>query len=339
MLQDAAITPCGWKPQPLPKNNGENHTRWRFDKPCPRPHDARVYEPRRPEPQEPEHPTHAESFKERMWRVVFEAETPGGKLFDVALLWVIGLSVLAVMLESVEAIRLEYHDILIAAEWVFTVIFTLEYLLRIWLVRRPLRYIFSFYGIVDLLSCLPSYLALIFAGGSHFAVIRLLRLLRMFRVLKMVNHVRGGETIMRGLLASRAKITVFFFAMLIFAMIAGTLIYLVESGVEGTKFTNIPISVYYAIVSITTVGYGDLSAATPLGQLITSMMVLAGYAIIAVPTGIVASDMVKHALESNHTSEACPGCGMHGHLVDAVFCRKCGERLKKDRGDEDDLTG
>ncbi len=132
---------------------------------------------------------------------------------------------------------------------------------------------------------------------------------------------------MQGLMASRAKITVFFFAMLIFAMIAGTLIYIVESGVEGTKFTSIPVSVYYAIVSITTVGYGDLTATTPVGQLITAMMVLSGYAIIAVPTGIVASDMVRQVLDSNHSSEACPGCGMHGHLTDSVYCRKCGEKL------------
>ena len=267
------------------------------------------------------------SFKERLWSIIFEAETPSGKFFDVALLWVIGLSVLAIMLESVEAIAIKYGQILTIAEWCFTIIFTLEYLLRIWLVRRPLRYIFSFYGIVDLLSCLPAYIELLIVGGNHFAVIRLLRLLRMFRVLKMVNHVRGAEVIMRGLLESRAKITVFFFAMLIFAMIAGTLIYIVENGVEGTQFSNIPISIYYAIVSITTVGYGDLTAATPLGKMITSMIVLAGYAIIAVPTGIVAGDMVRQAMQTNHTSEACPGCGTHGHLIDANFCRKCGEAL------------
>ena len=267
------------------------------------------------------------SFRQWLWRVVFEAETPTGKFFDIALLWVIALSVLAVMLESVDAVAATYHDILIIAEWVFTIIFTIEYLLRIWLVRRPIRYIFSFYGIVDLLSCLPSYLALIFAGGSHFAVIRLLRLLRMFRVLKMVHHVRGADTILRGLAASRAKITVFFFAMLIFAMIAGTLIYIVESGVPGTNFTSIPVSIYYAIVSITTVGYGDMTVQTSLGQLITSFMVLAGYAIIAVPTGIVAGDMVREAMKQDATTDACPGCGVHGHLLDAVYCRKCGDKI------------
>lgn len=275
---------------------------------------------------EPE-PTHS-SFKERLWAIIFEAETPSGKFFDVALLYVIAISVLAVMLESVESISNRFHQIFLIIEWSCTIIFTLEYILRIWLVRRPKNYIFSFYGLVDLLSCLPSYLALIFTGGSHFIVIRILRLLRMFRVLKMIGHVRGANTIMKGLMASRQKITVFFFAMLIFAMLAGTLIYIVESGVEGTSFTSIPVSIYYAIVSITTVGYGDLVAQTILGRMITALMVLAGYAIIAVPTGIVASDMVREALHPDESSDACPGCGVHGHLNDANFCRKCGESLE-----------
>ncbi len=269
------------------------------------------------------------SLKHRLWEIVFEAETPAGKFFDIALLYLIAASVLAVMLESVDAVEVQYGTLLIIFEWIFTIIFTLEYVLRIWLVRRPANYIFSFYGLVDLMSCLPSYLALIFAGSSHFAVIRLLRLLRMFRILKMVGHVRGANTIMRGLAASRAKITVFFFAMIIFAMIAGTLMYIVESNVAGTSdFTSIPVGIYYAIVSITTVGYGDITAHTPLGQLLTSLMVLAGYAIIAVPTGIVAGDMVREAMRPDETSDACPGCGVHGHLADAIYCRKCGERLQ-----------
>ena len=269
-------------------------------------------------------------LKERIWKIIFEAETPTGKVFDVLLLWFIAASVLAVMLESVGSIRLEYGRILYIAEWVFTIIFTIEYFLRIWLVRKPWKYIFSFYGIVDLLSCLPSYISLIFAGSNHFAVIRLLRLLRMFRVLKMVTHVRGADTILRGLAASKAKITVFFFAMLIFAMLTGTLIYIVETGVEGTDFTSIPISIYYAIISITTVGYGDITVHTPLGQLLTSLIVLAGYAIIAVPTGIVAGDMVREAMKQDETTDACPSCGTHGHLFDASYCRKCGEKFDKE---------
>ncbi|MDG1358319.1 MAG: ion transporter [Akkermansiaceae bacterium] len=268
------------------------------------------------------------SLKNKLWEIIFEAETPSGKFFDVALLWVIGASVLAVMLESVASIDLRYHKQLATAEWVFTIIFSIEYLLRIWLVRRPMKYIFSFYGIVDLLSCLPSYVALAFGGGTPYAVIRLLRLLRMFRVLKMVSHVRGANTIMRGLAASRAKITVFFFAVLILAMIAGTLMFIVESNQEGTSFTNIPVSIYYSIVTITTLGFGDITPHTALGQFFTSIMVLAGYAIIAVPTGIVTSDMIKVAMRPDETTDACPGCGIHGHLPDASYCRKCGESLE-----------
>jgi len=273
-------------------------------------------------------PSNKLTFKEKLWEIIFEAETPSGKFFDVALLWLIGASVLAVMLESVASIDQRYRMQLATAEWVFTIIFTIEYFLRIWLVRRPLKYIFSFYGIVDLLSCLPSYIALAFGGGTPYAVIRLLRLLRMFRVLKMISHVRGANTIMRGLAASRAKVTVFFFAVLILAMIAGTLMFIVEGKHEGTSFTNIPVSIYYSIVTITTLGFGDITPQTALGQFFTSIMVLAGYAIIAVPTGIVTSDMIRVAMRPDETTDACPGCGIHGHLPDASFCRKCGESLE-----------
>lgn len=277
--------------------------------------------------QTPDPSANEKPIKQRIWEIIFEAETPAGKYFDIALLWLIAASVGVVMLESVDPLQNEYHNFLIISEWIFTIVFSVEYILRIWLVRKPWSYIFSFYGLVDLLSCLPGYIALIFAGSSHFAIIRILRLLRMFRVLKMVGHVQGAHTIMRGLAASRAKITVFFTAVLIFAVMAGTLIYIVESGIENTQFTNIPVSIYYAIVSITTVGYGDITVITPLGKVITSLMVLAGYAIIAVPTGIVAGDMVREAMRQDETTDACPGCGVHGHLRDAHFCRKCGEQL------------
>jgi voltage-gated potassium channel len=267
-----------------------------------------------------------ESLKERLWRIVFEAETPLGKSFDVILLWAIVLSVLAVSLESVDSIREEHGQILKLAEWGFTILFTAEYILRIALVRRPFRYVTSFYGIVDLLSCLPTYLAILLPGAHSLMVIRILRLLRMFRVLKMVSHVRGGETIMRGLIHGRAKIFVFFFTVFLFSVLAGTLMYLVESGEEGTHFTNIPISIYYAIVSITTVGYGDMVAITTIGKMLTAVYVLTGYAIIAVPTGIVTSELLKSHF-GDPTSDACPGCGAHGHLPDAKYCRKCGDKL------------
>jgi len=267
-----------------------------------------------------------ESLKERLWRIIFEAETPMGKAFDVVLLWAIVLSVVAVMLESVESIDARHRATLRAFEWGFTILFTIEYLLRIFLVRRPLRYILSFYGIVDLLSCIPTYLSLFMGGAHSLLVIRILRLLRMFRVLKMVGHVRGGEVIMRGLMQSRAKIFVFFFSVLLFAILAGTLMYLAESGEPDTQFTNIPISIYYAIVSITTVGYGDLVATTVIGKFLTSFFVLSGYAIIAVPTGIVTSELIKSHF-GDQTSGACQGCGVHGHLPDANYCRRCGEKL------------
>lgn len=267
-----------------------------------------------------------ESLKERLWRVIFEAETPMGKAFDVVLLWAIVLSVVAVMLESVASIDAKYHTTLKAFEWGFTILFTIEYLLRIFLVRHPLKYMRSFFGIVDLLSCIPTYLGLFIGGAHSLMVIRILRLLRMFRVLKMVGHVRGGQVIMRGLLQSRAKIFVFFFSVLLFAILAGTLMYLAESGEPNTQFTNIPISIYYAIVSITTVGYGDIVATTITGKFLTSFFVLSGYAIIAVPTGIVTSELIKSHF-GDHTSEACQGCGIHGHLPDAKYCRCCGDKL------------
>jgi voltage-gated potassium channel len=270
-------------------------------------------------------PEEEESLRERLWKIVFEAETPVGKAFDVVLLGAIVLSVIAVMLESVSSISDEWGTQLRAAEWFFTGLFTFEYFLRIALVRRPFRYMRSFYGVVDLLSCLPSYLALFFAGSHSLLVIRILRLLRMFRILKMMSHVKGADTIMRGLAASRAKITVFFVSVFLFAVLAGTVMYLVESDEPGTEFTSIPMGIYYAIVSITTVGYGDIVATSVLGKFVTSVLVLAGYAIIAVPTGIVTAGMMK--VQGDTTTDACPSCGVHGHLPDAKFCRRCGENL------------
>lgn len=264
-------------------------------------------------------------LRERLWEVIFEAETRSGKAFDVILLWAIVFSVLAVMLESIDHIRITYGAQLYALEWCFTVLFMCEYFLRIWLVRRPRRYIFSFFGIVDFLSWIPSFLALFIAGSQSLLVIRILRLLRMFRVLKMIGHVRGANTILQGLAASRAKITVFFFAVLLFAVIVGTVTYLVENGHES-GFNNIPESVYWAIVTMTTLGYGDIAPVTVAGKFIASFTVLTGYAIIAVPTGIVSAEMVR-VQRQNETTAACPSCGSHGHLPDANYCRKCGEKF------------
>jgi voltage-gated potassium channel len=265
-------------------------------------------------------------FKQRIWEIVFEAETTAGRAFDVILLWMIGISVATIMIGTIPDIAAQHGHYFVVAEWFFTIVFTLEYFLRIWLVRRPVRYIFSFYGIVDLLSCIPTYVTLLDPTHTHFAVIRILRLLRMFRVLKMVHHVRGANMILRGLRAAQPKITVFFFTVLLLAVIFGTLMFLVEGAQPASRFDSIPISVYYAVVSITTVGYGDMVATTVAGKIVTTFLILLGYAIIAVPTGIVTSEMIA-ARQQDETTDACPSCGVHGHLLDAKYCRKCGDKL------------
>lgn len=265
-------------------------------------------------------------WRQRLWEIIFEAETPSGKAFDVALLWAIGLSVVAVMLDSVESIRVKWHRELYLAEWFFTIVFMLEYFLRMFLVRRASRYVFSFFGIVDLLSWIPSFLALAFANTQYVLVIRVLRLLRMFRVLKMVGHIRGADVIMRGLLESRAKITVFFFTMLLFAVVIGTSAYLLEYG-SDSGFDSIPVSIYWAIVTMTTLGYGDIAPVTVMGKMLAAFCVLTGYCIIAVPTGIVVGGIMSASSRRDETTDACPSCGVHGHLLDARFCRRCGEKL------------
>jgi voltage-gated potassium channel len=260
-----------------------------------------------------------------LWGIVFEAETPSGRFFDIALLYMIGASVLAVMAETVDSIQLQLGHGLEIAEWCFTILFTLEYLLRLWLSRRPLRYATSFFGVIDLLACLPTYFALMFASAQGFAVIRVLRLLRVFRILKMVNHLKGARLLIQGLHRARAKVTVFFTAVLLLCIIAGTLLYFVEGGEPNTDFTSIPISIYYAVVSVTTVGYGDIHVTTDLGRFITTIMILSGFAIIAVPSGIVTADVLRG--EVDESTDACPSCGVHGHLIDAAYCRRCGHSL------------
>jgi len=277
---------------------------------------------------EEQKPEEMSDFKNKVWEIIFEAETRSGKIFDVVLLWAIFFSVLAVMLETVQSVQADYGLLLNVVEWFFTIFFTVEYITRLWVTRRPLKYATSFFGIIDLLSCIPTYLALFVTGAHGFAVIRILRLLRMFRIFKMVQYVHGAHVITTGLRKSKAKITVFFFAVLLFSVIAGTLMYFVEGSVPGTKFTSIPVSIYYAIVSISTVGYGDITATTDLGRFLTTLMILGGYAVIAVPTGIVSSAMINAENPVDLSTDACPSCGVHGHLADAKYCRKCGEPMK-----------
>lgn len=265
------------------------------------------------------------SFRQKVWQVIFEAETLKGKVFDVTLLALIASSVLVVMLESVKSIDAEWHDLLYGLEWFFTVVFTIEYLTRLWVVRRPVKYATSFFGIVDLLSCLPMWISLFLPVSQSLLIIRVLRMLRIFRVFKMVRHVRGSQVLLRALYSSREKITVFFFAVVAFCIIAGCAMYLIESDQPGSGFTSIPESIYWAIVTISTVGFGDITPVTTLGKMLTSLCILVGYAIIAVPTGIIASALNDE--KGSPGTDACPSCGAHGHLDDARYCRKCGEKL------------
>ena len=275
-------------------------------------------------------PAHPErSFREHLRRIIFEADTPAGKAFDIALLWAIALSVIAVMLESVEAINARYGTYLRDAEWFFTILFTIEYIVRIAVVRKPRNYIFSFFGIIDLLACIPTYLTLFVTGTQALAVIRIVRILRVFRVLKMVRHLGEANVILNALLASRAKITVFLLGVLSIAVIMGSIVYMFENPVEGTTFTSIPRALYWAIVTLTTVGYGDISPTTVPGQCIAVLVMILGYAIIAVPTGIVSVEIQNEAARQRLlSSRCCPHCTAEGHRPSAKFCYNCGGQLE-----------
>ncbi|MCT4630714.1 ion transporter [Winogradskyella sp.] len=269
--------------------------------------------------------------KKQNWRsklhiIIYEADTPKGKLFDVVLLFAIIASIVLVMLESVEWIDNKYHDILDISEWIITILFTIEYIARIVVVKKPIKYITSFYGIIDLLSTIPNYLTLFFAGSPPLVAFRALRLLRVFRVLKLTRYIGESTNFVRALKASRAKITVFLFFVVILCIILGTVMYLVESKESG--FTSIPRSVYWAIVTLTTVGYGDIAPITPLGQFIASIIMIMGYGIIAVPTGIVSSEMTKVSKKDVQTNtQSCPSCASEHHRDDAEFCHQCGHKL------------
>ena len=263
-------------------------------------------------------------WRERLHEIIFEAETPAGKAFDLALLVCIVASVATVLLESVASIRAQYGTLLRALEWGFTILFTAEYVLRLACVRRPLRYAGSFFGLVDLLAIVPTYLSVFVAGAQSLIVIRALRLLRIFRVLKLAHFVGEASMLRDALRASMRKITVFLGTVLTVVLIVGSLMYLVEG--EASGFTSIPQSMYWAIVTLTTVGYGDVAPQTVLGKLLASVVMILGYGIIAVPTGIVTVELA-HARRVPITTEACRDCGKGGHDSDADFCKFCGARL------------
>ncbi len=263
-----------------------------------------------------------------MYSIVFEADSRFGKIFDITIIVFILLSVAAVMLESVDEINKKYHTLLFITEWTITVLFTIEYVLRVVLVKKPLNYIFSFYGIIDILSVIPSYIGLFVTGSSGLGIIRVLRLLRIFRILKLSRYVKESNLLLRSLAASRTKLSVFLSAILTIVIIIGTIMYLIEGGENG--FTSIPRSVYWAIVTITTVGYGDIAPATSFGQLLASAVMLMGYAIIAIPMGIVSSEIVNQNNIKKISTHVCSDCLNEDNDVDAEFCKHCGTELTKD---------
>jgi voltage-gated potassium channel len=263
-------------------------------------------------------------MKTKLHEIIFEAETPAGKAFDIGLICTILLSVLVVMLESVAGIRQQNGQVLHATEWVFTMAFTIEYLLRLYCVGKPLRYAGSFYGMVDLLAIIPTYVSVFILGTQYLLVIRIIRILRVFRVLKLMQYWSEARILSHALRASRRKIFVFLYVVIILVIIIGSLMYLIEG--EKNGFTSIPRGIYWAIVTLTTVGYGDIAPATALGQTLAAIVMIIGYGIIAVPTGIVTAELARESLASLST-QACPACASEGHDTDAVYCKYCGVKL------------
>jgi voltage-gated potassium channel len=263
-------------------------------------------------------------WRDALYRIIFEADTPPGKAFDIVLVISITLSVLVVMLDSVASIHGKWSGVFFYLEWLFTIIFTLEYVARVISVSKATGYIFSFMGIVDLLSTLPSYIGLFMSAPTYTMSLRLLRLLRIFRVLKLAYYLEESAVMAHALAASRRKLLVFLLAILLLVVILGTLMFAVEGPENG--YTSIPESIYWAIVTLTTVGYGDIAPRTPMGQAIASLVMILGYAIIAVPTGIVTVELARSKAKQNIVI-ACPRCMLEGHAQDARYCRRCGERL------------
>jgi voltage-gated potassium channel len=263
-------------------------------------------------------------LRDRVHDVIFQHDAPIERAFDVAVIVAILASVVVVMLDSVASVAARWGPALLAAEWALTIVFTIEYLLRVWSTRDRTGYVTSFYGVVDLLSVLPTYLGLLFPAGRVLLVVRVLRVLRIFRILKLANYVKEGATLAAALRASRYKITVFVTTVLIVVTIVGSLMYVLEGPPSG--FTSIPTSVYWAIVTLTTVGYGDIAPATPLGKALASALMVLGYGIIAVPTGIVTLELQRAAGRTAETRR-CEGCGNARHDPDASFCKYCGTAL------------
>jgi voltage-gated potassium channel len=263
------------------------------------------------------------SLQNRLYIIIFESDTPGGKLFDVLLIVSIILSVIAVMLDTVQHVNAMHGKLLYGIEWFFTLLFTVEYILRLYCIGKPARYAKGFFGIVDLLAILPTYISVMVPGSQYLLAIRILRILRLFRILKLVRYMKESQFLMQALWATRRKITVFLFTVMTLVIIFGSLMYLIEGAENG--FTSIPRSVYWAIVTLTTVGYGDISPKTNIGQAIAALIMILGYSIIAVPTGIVTPEpaQAKERIENL----ACPACRSEDHSSDAKYCKDCGTKL------------
>jgi voltage-gated potassium channel len=273
---------------------------------------------------EPESPN-GQHWRERLFIIVFRHDTVAGKTFDISLIAVIFLSVIVAMMDSVKDLHVRYGELFLVLEWGFTALFTVEYALRLAIVNRPLRYATSFYGLIDVLALLPTYLALFFSGIQFLIVLRILRILRIFKILHMNKYVEEGGILIGALIRSSRKIFIFLLTILTVITIFGALMYLIEG--EENGFTSIPTAMYWAIVTVATVGFGDLAPVTPLGRFFTSILILIGYGIIAVPTGIYAAELFS-AVRQGRDLRTCGGCGLIGHDADAKHCRACGHALE-----------
>lgn len=273
-----------------------------------------------------EHKIKRSRLKERIHEIIFEADTPEGKFFDVALMVFIIASVISVIMETTPGYGRDHKEFFYGLEWVFTIFFTIEYVLRIYSTYRPWKYITSFYGIIDFLAIIPTYLSLLIIGAESFAVIRALRLLRVFRIFKMVPFLKQGEVISDALKASKEKILVFLLFIFLMVCIFGASMYFIEGGVNPA-FDSIPRSMYWAVVTLTTVGYGDISPMTSIGQFMAAIIMVMGYGVIAVPTGIVSAHMVTTSKPTATNTQTCMYCSKEGHDDDAKYCKHCGEEL------------
>lgn len=269
-------------------------------------------------------------IREKLFKIIFHHDTPSGKQFDIILLIAILLSVIIVMLESVKSLDVRYHTLFYTIEWVLTIFFTIEYIIRLWITRKPLRYALSAWGIIDLLAIIPTYLSLVIVGTHQLIIIRALRLLRAFRIFRLAGYMSQGKNIMQALKTSRMKIEIFLYFVIVLVIIIGCVMYLIEGG-TNEQFDSIPRSVYWAVVTLTTVGYGDISPHTEIGQFLAAMVMIMGYAIIAVPTGIVSAEMVKSDRHPNKIKDVndCSSCSMADHQKDAFFCRFCGDKIRQ----------